>query len=57
MIDGTDPERLINSCLIRNINLKKIKIISENKISCDVSLVDYGRLKELAGGRYRIKTT
>lgn len=55
VIEGNNPERLVNICLIRKLKLRKIRIISNEKISLIVRNEDFDLLKELAGGRYRVK--
>ena len=54
IIEGNNLERFVNICLINRLHLRKIKIISENKVSLDIRKADFMRLQELAGGRYRI---
>ena len=54
IIEGNDPERLINICIARKLHLRKIKIISDTKFSAEVGIRDYAAMHEAAGGRYRM---
>lgn len=56
IVEGRDPERLINICLLKKVNLINIKIISDMEVSFTVSQSGYDALKEIAGRRYMIKT-
>ena len=54
-IQGSDPERLINMCLIKKLNMRKIRYSSDNEVSFYISHNDYEELKALAGRRYIIE--
>ncbi len=54
LIEGHDPERLINICLARKLHLRSVKTISDTKISIEIRNRDYEKLQEVAGGRYRV---
>ena len=54
VVEGNDPERLINLCLTRRLSIRGIKIRSEREVIFHVSAGDYERLQELAGRRYRV---
>ncbi len=56
-VEGNDTERLINLCLIKKLNLRKIRFISDREVSFYVSYDDYEVLRETVGRRYRIIDT
>ena len=55
VIEGSNPERLVNICLINKLHLRKIKIESDKTVSFDIRNADFIYMQELAGGRYRIR--
>ena len=54
-VEGNNPERLVNICLVNRLHLRKIKKVSDRKVSLDIRKADFPGLQELAGGRYRVK--
>ena len=54
-VEGNNPERFVNLCLVKRIHLRKIKIISAKEVSLDIRTADFFQLQEVAGGRYRIR--
>ncbi len=53
--EGTSPERLLNTCLIKGIFVDDVNYISETKIILRIKAGDLKRLKEAAGGRYNLE--
>lgn len=53
-VEGNNPERLINLCISRKLNLKNIKYVSDYKVNFYVAFKEYEILLGIAGGRYRV---
>ena len=54
-VEGNNPERLINLCLINKLHIKGVELKSDRTVLFYVSYRDLADLKRIAGGRYRVK--
>ena len=53
-VEGNDPERLLNLCLMKGIRVSRVKYISDSEIIIKIRTGDFREFCEFAGGRYRI---